>query len=140
VRLAHAAWETPLKPFAKLFSGLNLVMFGIEVAPRCEIGPGLYLPHTVGTVIGASRIGANAMIFQGVTLGAKELDIAYNPALRPVLEDEVTIGAGAKVLGGLVVGFGAVVGANAVVTRDVAAGLTVVGIPARAVGTPSRRG
>ena len=130
-RLAHSCKALRLRLFAKYLSFLNYLGFGIEIGLNCEIGPGLYLPHTMGTVIGAARIGANVMIFNGVTLGAKVLDIPYSPSLRPTIEDGVTIGAGAKVLGGITVGSGAIVGANAVVTRDVLPGQTVVGNPAR---------
>jgi serine O-acetyltransferase len=124
---------------AKFFSMTNYLMFGIEVGLKCEIGPGLYLPHTVGTVIGADRIGTNAMIFHGVTLGAKSLDVHYDRTLRPILEDNVTIGAGAKVLGRLIIGKGSVVGANAVVITDVPAGQVAIGIPARVKETNTRK-
>jgi len=131
IRLAQAAYRSPIRPAAKLFSMLNYVCFGIEVGLKGEIGPGLYLPHTVGTVLGAVKIGANAMIFQGVTLGASRLDIPFTPSLRPTLEDNVTVGAGAKVLGAITVGHGAVVGANAVVVSNVPPETVVGGIPAR---------
>jgi len=132
VRLAQSSSRAHLGFFAKVFAAMNVSLFGIEVSPKCEIGPGLYLPHTVGTVIGARRIGPNAMIFQGVTLGSKVLDIRFDPALRPELGANVTVGAGAKVLGGITLADGATVGANSVVTRDVMVGQTVAGIPARA--------
>ena len=64
----------------QLFTYLNILLFGIEVAPRCEIGPGIFFPHTSGTVIGARRVGANVTIYQGVTLGAKELDMRFDPS------------------------------------------------------------
>ncbi len=111
----------------------NLKRYGIEISPRCEIGPGLYLPHTHGTVIGAWQIGENAVIYQGVTLGAKNLDLVFSESLRPNLGDNVTIGAGAKVLGGVRIGNSSTVGANAVVTKDVNDHQTVVGIPAHPV-------
>lgn len=60
-----------------IFTWCNVLLFGIEVAPRCEIGFGLMLPHTHGTVIGAIRMGYNATIFQGVTLGAKFADLVW---------------------------------------------------------------
>ena len=118
------------RPFAMLFSLLNVVLFGLEYTPRCPIGPGLFLPHTSGTVIGAARIGANVTIFQGVTLGAKAADLAFVTDRRPTIGDNVVVGAGAKVLGGIHVGDGAVIAANSLVLEDVAPGATMIGVPA----------
>jgi serine O-acetyltransferase len=119
----------PLVPYA--LSYLNLVLFGLQVTPKCEIGPGLFLPHTVGTVLGAWKIGSNVTIFQNATLGAKELDMIFSPNLLPVIGDNVTIGAGARVLGAIHVGNNVTVGTNAVVIHSVEPDCTVVGIPAR---------
>jgi serine O-acetyltransferase len=88
------------------------------------------LPHTSGTVIGAASIGTNATIFQGVTLGAKFADMSYTQTTRPVLENDVVIGAGAKVLGGVNIGDGARVAANSLVLVSVPAGATAMGVPA----------
>jgi len=111
------------------------VLFSIEVSARIPIGAGLFLPHTSDTVIGAASIGRNVTIFQGVTLGAKELDMNFIPASRPVIEDDVIIGAGAKVLGGVRIGRGARIGANAVVLIDVPPGAVAVGVPAQIVNS-----
>lgn len=132
-RLAHWFYCFHLEPVAKLISLLNFFLFGIEVAVRCPIGKGLFLPHTQGTVIGAWCIGANATIFQGVTLGAREVDFSYQESSRPTVGDCVTIGAGAKVLGGVILGSGSSIGANAVVLSDVGPGLVAVGIPAKTI-------
>lgn len=132
-RLAHGLFLLKLGPFAKLVSLLNFFLFGIEIAVRCPIGKGLFLPHTQGTVIGAWSVGENVTIFQGVTLGAKEVDFSYQESSRPTVEDGVTIGSGAKVLGGLTLGLGCRVGANAVVLNDIAPGSLAVGIPAKVV-------
>lgn len=132
-RLAHFFHLKKLGPIAKLVSLLNFFFFGIEIAVRCPIGEGLFLPHTQGTVIGAYAIGRNAIIFQGVTLGAKELDFSYRAESRPLLGDDVIVGAGAKVLGGLVVANGARIGANAVVLQNVGPGQFAVGVPARLI-------
>ena len=129
-RLAYTCHRMKIGPVGKVFSLLNFFFFGIEIAVRCPIGKGLFFPHTQGTVIGAWAIGTNATIFQGVTLGARELDFSYMQVSRPTLGDNVTIGAGAKVLGAVTLGDGSSVGANAVVVNDVRAGATVVGIPA----------
>jgi serine O-acetyltransferase len=92
-----------------------------------EIGPGLVIAHGYGTILNADRIGANCWIHQQVTIGWD-----YGGG-RPTLEDDVFIGAGAKVLGSVVVGRGARIGANAVVLEDVPPGATAVGVPARIV-------
>src|SRR5262249_39706669 len=88
-RLSHWAYVHHLSPIAKLISLINFTVFGIEIAVRCPIGPGLYFPHTQGTVIGALRIGRNATIYHGVTLGAKEMDLGYTPDARPIVLDDV---------------------------------------------------
>jgi len=130
-RTAHSLAEIHLGLLARMISFLNFAVFGIEVALRCRIGPGLVLPHTQGTVLGAVSIGANAIIFQGVTLGARELDMGYTAGTRPIVGDGVVIGAGAKVLGGLLLGDHCRIGANAVVLESVPAGAVAVGVPAR---------
>ena len=132
-RGSRAALLARIPVLPEFLTYLNLVLFGLEVAPRCEIGPGVFFPHPSGTVVGAWRIGRNATIFQGVTLGAKELDMGFDHGLRPDIGDNVVLGAGSKILGGIHVGDNATVGANAVVVNSVEAGSTVVGIPARKV-------
>jgi serine O-acetyltransferase len=129
-RVSHAFYLRGHLRLAKLVASINLIMFGIEIASRCPIGPGLLLAHTHGTVIGAWRIGANCTIFQGVTLGAKELDFSYTSDMRPSVGDNVIIGAGAKILGGVEVSDGSTIGANAVVLRSVPAGMLALGVPA----------
>jgi serine O-acetyltransferase len=135
IRVAYCLAQNRLGFLARFVSVINLVLFGIEVSVRIPIGNGLFLPHTSGTVIGAASIGRNVTIFQGVTLGAKELDMNFSPASRPVIEDDVIIGAGAKVLGGIRIGRGARVGANAVVLTDVPSGAVAVGVPAQIVNS-----
>jgi serine O-acetyltransferase len=132
-RCARTAFlrHVPLLPH--LFSYANIAFFGLEVTPRCEIGPGLFLPHTSGTVIGAWKIGKDVTIFQNVTLGSKKLDMSFSADTRPEIGDHVTLGAGCKVLGGIKIGDYAVVGANSVVLESVEPNSTVVGIPARVV-------
>ena len=135
-RVAHWLHRLHLGPLAKLVSLCNFVVFGIEISVRCPIGRGLVLTHTQGTVIGAASIGENAIIFQGVTLGAKELDMGFTESLRPVVGNDVVIGSGAKVLGGITIGNGAIIGANAVVLKSLPDGVVAVGIPARFRSAP----
>jgi serine O-acetyltransferase len=133
IRLAQFFHQYRIVPLAKICTLLNLVLFGLEVSPRVKIGGGLFLPHTVGTVIGAVEIGECATIMQGVTLGAKEPDMQFTETKRPVIGNFVMIGAGAKILGRVLIGDHAKVGANAVVLHDVPAYAVAVGVPARIV-------
>ncbi len=130
-RLASFFYCLKLMPIAKAFSLFNFFFFGIEIAVKCHIGKGLFFPHTQGTVIGAYYIGENAIIYQGVTLGARELEFCYLKSSRPVVGDNVTIGSGAKILGGLNIGSGSRIGANAVVLESIPSNTVAVGIPAR---------
>jgi serine O-acetyltransferase len=132
-RVSRAAMLGKIPVLPGLLTYLNIVLFGLEVSPRCEIGPGIFFPHPSGTVIGAWRIGSNVTIFQGVTLGAKELDMGFDFRLRPDVGDNAVLGAGSKILGGIHIGDNVAVGANSVVVDAVEAGSTVVGIPARKV-------
>lgn len=134
-RLSYACQRRRLSPLAKLFSLLNFLLFGIEVAVACRIGPGLFFPHTHGTVIGAYSIGSNAVIYQGVTIGARDLDFTYDQTHRPVLGDGVLLGAGAKVLGGISLGDGVTVAANAVLLTSVPDHCVVAGVPAKILKT-----
>jgi serine O-acetyltransferase len=137
-RLSHALYRKGWRLLSRLTSAMNFVLFGVEIAARCEVGPGLYLAHTAGIVIGAARVGRNALIYNGVTIGAKEMDVAYTLASRPTIGDDVMIGAGAKVLGGIEIGDGVKIGANSVVTKSVSARSVVVGIPARLIRVEGR--
>jgi serine O-acetyltransferase len=99
--------------------------YGLEIVIGAEIGPGLYIAHPVGTVVAPKRMGRNCSIIASVTIGMR------NEWAFPTIGNDVFIGAGARVLGGISIGDGAVIGANAVVIRDVPSGATAVGIPAR---------
>lgn len=133
LRLAEFFYKRRLGLVAKFFSMLNVLVFGIEVSPQVQIGGGLFLPHTVGTVLGAERIGDNCTIMQGVTLGTSEPDMGFTVSERPIVGNNVLIGAGAKVIGRITVGDHAKIGANAVVLRDVPAFALAVGVPATIV-------
>jgi len=133
IRLAEFFSAKRLGLIAKLCSMLNVAFFGIEVSPRVKIGGGLFLPHTVGTVIGAASVGNNCTIMQGVTLGALESDLSFTVVKRPIIGNDVVIGSGAKILGGITVGDHARIGANAVVLCDVPAYSVAVGVPARII-------
>jgi serine O-acetyltransferase len=121
----------PIVP--QLLTYLNILLFGLEVTPRCEIDPGIFFPHTSGPVIGASRIGSNVIVSQGVTLGAKKLDMGFDSSVRPEVGDNVILGAGCKVLGGIRIGDNVTVGVNSVVVDSIMPNTTVAGIPAREI-------
>ncbi len=137
-RIASHFHQVGLSPLAKIASLLNFLLFGIEIGLQCEIGGGLFIPHPVGTVIGANKIGQNVTILQGVTIGAKEIDIGYHPENRPNIGDNVTIGAGAKVLGGITIGDNVTIGANAVVTKSLPNNVVAAGVPAKIIRTIDR--
>lgn len=137
IRLGEFFFERRLGVLSKLFAMANVSLFGLESSPQVQIGGGLFLPHTVGTVLGAERIGRNVTIQQGVTLGTAEPDSGFTVSLRPVIEDHVVIGAGAKIIGRVTVGHHAKVGANAVVLQDVPPYAIAVGVPARIIIRPA---
>ncbi len=136
-RLAHALWRRRLYLLARMVSNVSRLLTGIEIHPGAQIGVGVFIDHGSGVVIGETAVvGDNVTLYQGVTLGGVSLD----PGKRhPTVEDDVVIGAGAAVLGPFAIGRGARVGSNAVVLEAVAAGDTVVGIPARSIRTKRRR-
>lgn len=132
LRKAQHAFFNGRHKRAKLFSLINFLLFGLEVPARLKIGPGLVLPHTSGTILGAGEIGKNVTIYQQVTLGAKIADFEYDPKVRPRVGDNVLITAGAKIIGPVSIGDGAIIGANAVVLADVPSRHLAIGVPATA--------
>jgi serine O-acetyltransferase len=119
------------KWLARLVSNFGRWLTGIEIHPGAKVGRRFFIDHGMGIVIGeTAEIGDDVTLYQGVTLGGT----SWNKGKRhPTLENGVVVGAGAKVLGPFTVGAGAKVGSNAVVTKAVPAGATVVGIPGRII-------
>jgi serine O-acetyltransferase len=115
---------------------INVLTTGLDVLPGATIGPGLLMHHPNGIVIGSAAIGANVTLLQHTTLGERHAD-GRPPHEYPTLEDDVVISVGACVLGGVRVGRGAVIAAQAVVLEDVPAGCVAAGIPAVVVRKPS---
>ncbi|MGB9814257.1 MAG: serine O-acetyltransferase EpsC [Thermovenabulum sp.] len=128
-RLAHKFYLKKMYFIARLISNLGRFFTGIDIHPGAKIGKGLFIDHGIGVVIGeTAEIGNNVTIYHGVTLGATGNET--NVKRHPTVEDDVVIGAGAKILGPVRIGRGAKIGANAVVLKDVPPYTTVVGIPA----------
>jgi serine O-acetyltransferase len=136
-RLAHWCWNAGLKWLGRFVSQISRWFTGIEIHPGAVVGNRVFFDHAMGVVVGeTAEIGDGCTIYQGVTLGGTSL---YKGAKRhPTLGKNVVVSAGAKVLGGFVVGDGAKIGSNAVVIKPVPPGATAVGIPARII--PSKEG
>jgi len=125
---------------ARMISQFSRFLTGIEIHPKAKIGENLFIDHGMGVVIGeTSEIGNNVTIYHMVTLGGISPSIQSNEQRNvkrhPTLMDNVVVGSGAQILGPVVVGKNAKVGANAVVTKDVPENAVMVGIPAKNVGT-----
>lgn len=126
-RLMQWSRRRRLAPLEMLFNKLNATLCSCIIGRGAEFGPGFVLIHSVGVVInGAVRGGSGIHIEHQVTIGAQRRQ-------SPTLGDNIFIGAGAKIVGGVTVGDGAQIGANAVVLHDVPPGATAVGVPARII-------
>lgn len=132
-RISHSLWKSRVPLLPGMLFRLNITLHGLDVPPSTPIGPGLYIPHPVGTVLSAERIGANVTFISGITVGMR------GEAEFPVIDDGVFVGAGARILGKVHVGADAKIGANAVVLKDVPAGATAVGVPARILGNSAQK-
>src|SRR5688500_8484236 len=136
-RVAHAlrGAGVPMAPRALAYVSRSLT--GIEIHPSARVGDGLFIDHGMGVVIGeTAEVGENVTMYQGVTLGGTGFATGKR---HPTVEDNVTIGSGAKLLGPITIGHGAKIGANAVVIHDVPPNSTVVGNPGHPVRVDGRR-
>lgn len=126
-RLSKLVTRWGLTPLAWLLTKTNKVLNGITIGVGADIAPGFVIQHSVGVVInGRAVIGPNCVLEGGVVIGSVE-------RRNPILEGNVYVGSGAKVIGDVRIGAGSKIGANSVVVKDVPAGVTVVGIPARVI-------
>lgn len=135
-RLAHSLWNMDLRWLARVLSTLSRWLTGIEIHPGAKIGRRFFIDHGMGVVIGeTAEIGDDCTLYHGVTLGGTSWEKGKR---HPTLENNVVVGAGAKVLGPIVLHEGTRVGSNAVVVKDVPAGATVVGVPGRMAKTAGK--
>jgi serine O-acetyltransferase len=130
-RLSHWLWLHDIRLIARWVSQLTRALTGIEIHPGATIGPNLFIDHGMGVVIGeTAEVGCYVTLYHGVTLGGTSLNKGKR---HPTLEDHVVVGAGAKVLGDILIGANSRIGANAVVVKDVPPNSVVVGVPGQVV-------
>jgi serine O-acetyltransferase len=130
-RLSGWLWRRNLKLLARWVSQLMRGLTGIEIHPGARLGPGFFIDHGMGVVIGeTAELGADVTLYHGVTLGGTSLAKGKR---HPTIGDRVVIGAGAKVLGAITIGDDSRIGANAVVVKDVPPNSVVVGVPGQVV-------
>jgi serine O-acetyltransferase len=128
-RMAHAIWRRGWTISARFLSHVCRFLTGIEIHPAARIGPGLFIDHGMGVVIGeTAEVGENVTLLQGVTLGGTSLK---REKRHPTLGDNVVVGAGAKIIGAFKIGDGSRIGAGSVVVREVPPNSVVVGVPGR---------
>ena len=136
-RVAHALHEAGVPLLPRLIAAISRAITGIEIHPAASIGRGLFIDHGMGVVIGeTAELGNDVTLYQGVTLGGTGFATGKR---HPTVQDNVTIGSGAKLLGPITVGHGSKIGANSVVIHDVPANSTVVGNPGHPVRVEGRR-
>jgi serine O-acetyltransferase len=136
-RVAHALHDAGVPFVPRTMALATRAITGIEIHPAAQVGRGLFIDHGVGVVVGeTAQIGENVTLYQGVTLGGTGFATGKR---HPTVQDNVTIGSGAKLLGPITIGHGAKVGANSVVIHDVPPNSTVVGNPGHPVRVDGRR-
>jgi serine O-acetyltransferase len=137
-RFLHRLYKLPgMKLLARVLAQTTRFFTGVEIHPAAQLGPGCFIDHGAGVVIGETAIvGANATLYQGVTLGGTGKETGKR---HPTLGDNVVVGTGAKILGNIRVGDGAKVGAGSVVVRPVPDNCTVAGVPAVVVRREGKR-
>ena len=130
-RIANFIWQLNIKILGRMISQLSRFLTGIEIHPAAKIGERFFIDHGMGVVIGeTAEIGNNCLLYQGVTLGGTGKSHGKR---HPTLMENVVVGAGAKVLGSIIIGQNTRIGAGSVVVRNVEENSTVVGIPGRVV-------
>jgi serine O-acetyltransferase len=130
-RVSHWLWNRGARVAARTLAELTRILTGVDIHPGATLGPGLFIDHATGVVIGeTAEVGEDVMIYHGVTLGGSGRDTGKR---HPTIGDRVTIGAGAKVLGAIKIGDDSRIGANAVVVKEVPSSSVVVGVPGQII-------
>lgn len=132
-RIAHWLWEGRLFFLARLINHLSRFLTAVDIHPGARIGKRFFLDHGFSVIGESAEIEDDVTIYQHVTLGGTNPSDGVGGKRHPTLKSGVVVGSGAQILGPIEIGEGAKIGANSVVTKDVAAGQTVVGIPAKPV-------
>lgn len=128
-RVAHRLWNRGWTTAARFLMHIARFLTGIEIHPAAKLGPGLFIDHGMGVVIGeTAEVGENVTLLQGVTLGGTSL---RREKRHPTLGNNVVVGAGAKIIGAFRIGDGSRIGAGSVVVREVPPNSVVVGVPGR---------
>jgi len=128
-RVSHSLWTRPgCHLAARLLSQISRSVTGVEIHPGAQIGRRFFIDHGMGVVIGeTAEVGDDVLLFHGVTLGGRSMKRVKR---HPTVGNNVTIGAGARVLGAVYIGDGVQIGANSVVVKDIPAGAVATGVPA----------
>ena len=130
-RVNHWLWRRGAKLAARITAEMTRILTGVEVHPGAVLGPGLFIDHATGVVIGeTAEVGEDVTLYHGVTLGGSGRDTGKR---HPTIGDRVIIGAGAKVLGAIKIGDDSRIGANAVVVKEVPSSSVVVGVPGQVI-------
>jgi serine O-acetyltransferase len=130
-RVSHWLWQRGAKVAARTLAEITRILTGVDIHPGATLGPGLFIDHATGVVIGeTAEVGEDVMIYHGVTLGGSGRDTGKR---HPTIGDRVVIGAGAKVLGAIKIGDDSRIGANAVVVKEVPSSAVVVGVPGQII-------
>ena len=136
-RLAHRCWGAGFLLLARFVSHLGRFFTGIEIHPAATIGPGVFIDHGMGVVIGeTAEVGENVTIYQGVTLGGTSLERVKR---HPTIHRNAVIGSGAKILGPFIVGENSRIGSGSVVVKEVPPNSVVVGVPGRVIYRDGRK-
>ncbi|OBJ20018.1 serine O-acetyltransferase [Mycobacterium colombiense] len=130
-RINHWLWQRGARLIARITAEITRILTGVEIHPGAVLGPGLFIDHATGVVIGeTAEVGEDVTLYHGVTLGGSGRDTGKR---HPTIGDRVTIGAGAKILGAIKIGDDSRIGANAVVVKEVPSCSVVVGVPGQVI-------